>query len=376
MSDNKAFDKNLDIKDKRYAELQRSGLKKRQRVVISAMVIAIVVVLSVFIVGYFVTFVMPPRELVVRVNDVEYSRGDLLELIRIEQKTTEFMGGKFSASSEVFESLQQTVENEIINQIAPSHGIILSEEEVDSIIDDMMRPSDIAALGKSEEQILRETNERYLSYLNTLQISEEKHRSIVRNQATRERFRQYIGDSVPYVAEQVRLYRIITPITSEMEIMAIKYEDATRGVTDPSQLEDAYKLIVREFSKDNSEIIRLGGEIGWVPRNVLLDFEDLFFDLTPGQLSEPLPDPNNDARLIFFMISDREEAKELSEDTRDELKTKALQDWINIERKSHDIYAVFNSDIYNWIFQQLRLTTLEPTPTPDPYGGFLQDAGF
>ena len=376
MPDNKTFDKNADIKDKRYAELHRSGIKKRQKIVISAIFFVIGIVISVFIVGYIIAFVMPPRELIVRVNDVEYTRGDLLELVRIEQKTIEFMGGKFNASSGVFESLQQTVENEIISQIAPSYGITLSEEEVNSIIDEMMRPSDSASLGKSEEQIVRETDERYLSYLNTLQISEEKHRNIVRNEAIRERFRQYIGDSVPYVAEQVHVYRVITPITSEMEIMVIKFEDLTRGVTDPVQLKDAYKSIVREFSRDNSEIIRLGGEIGWVPRNVLLDYEDLFFDLTPGQLSEPVPNPNNDTQLIFFMISDREEAKELSSDTRDELKTKALQDWINIERKSHDIYAVFNSEIYNWIFQQLRLTTIEATPTPDPYGGLLQDAGF
>ena len=376
MSDNKTFDKKSDVKDKRYAKLRDSGLKKRQRLVITAMVISILVVISTFVIGYIIVFVMPPRELVVRVNDVEYTRGDLLELVRIDQKTTEFMGGKFDASSVVFESLQQTVENEIINQIAPSYGITISEEQVDSIIDDIMRPSESASLGKSEEQILRETSERYLAYLNTLQISEEKHRSIVRNEAIRERFRQYIGDSVPYVTEQVYLHRIITPITSEMEIMIIKFDDLTRDAVDPIELREAYKSVVREFSRDNSEIIRLGGEIGWVPRNVLLDYENLFFDLVPGELSEPIPDPNNDAQLIFFMISDREEARELDLETRDELKTKALQDWINIERKSHNIYAVFNSDIYNWIFQQLRLTTIEKQPTQDPSGRLLEDAGF
>ena len=116
MSDNKTFDKKSDVKDKRYAKLRDSGLKKRQRLVITAMVISILVVISTFVIGYIIVFVMPPRELVVRVNDVEYTRGDLLELVRIDQKTTEFMGGKFDASSVVFESLQQTVENEIINQ--------------------------------------------------------------------------------------------------------------------------------------------------------------------------------------------------------------------------------------------------------------------
>lgn len=372
MPDNKIVHTTNDVKDKRYAELRRPGLKKRQRLIISFMITAIVVIISVFIVGYIIAFVMPPRQLVVRVNDVEYNRGDLLELIRIEQKTTEFMGGQFNASSAVFISLQQTVENEIIRQIAPSHGIIISEEEVDSIINNMMRPSDSQSLGKSEKQILRETDEKYLSYLNTLQISEEKNRSIIRNAALRERFRQYIGDSVPYVAEQVDLYRIISPLTSAMEIMVIKFEDNTRNVSDPEQLKEIYKSIVREFSRDNSEIIRNGGEIGWVPKNVLLKFEHVFFDLEPGKLSEPVQNPKNDSQLIFFMISEREKARNLLPETRDELKTKALQDWINTERKEHDIYAEFDSDIYDWIFEQLRLTTIEPTPTPDPYRGVLE----
>ena len=372
MPDNKIVHTTNDVKDKRYAELRRPGLKKRQRLIISFMITAIVVIISVFIVGYIIAFVMPPRQLVVRVNDVEYNRGDLLELIRIEQKTTEFMGGQFNASSAVFISLQQTVENEIIRQIAPSHGIIISEEEVDSLINNMMRPSDSQSLGKSEKQILRETDEKYLSYLNTLQISEEKNRSIIRNAALRERFRQYIGDSVPYVAEQVDLYRIISPLTSAMEIMVIKFEDNTRNVSDPEQLKEIYKSIVREFSRDNSEIIRNGGEIGWVPKNVLLKFEHVFFDLEPGKLSEPVQNPKNDSQLIFFMISEREKARNLLPETRDELKTKALQDWINTERKEHDIYAEFDSDIYDWIFEQLRLTTIEPTPTPDPYRGVLE----
>tara|TARA_B110000263_G_C15116854_1_gene422434 strand:- start:66 stop:779 length:714 start_codon:yes stop_codon:yes gene_type:complete len=235
-----------------------------------------------------------------------------------------------------------------------------------------MRPSDSQSLGKSEKQILRETDEKYLSYLNTLQISEEKNRSIIRNAALRERFRQYIGDSVPYVAEQVDLYRIISPLTSAMEIMVIKFEDNTRNVSDPEQLKEIYKSIVREFSRDNSEIIRNGGEIGWVPKNVLLKFEHVFFDLEPGKLSEPVQNPKNDSQLIFFMISEREKARNLLPETRDELKTKALQDWINTERKEHDIYAEFDSDIYDWIFEQLRLTTIEPTPTPDPYRGVLE----
>ena len=78
MSDNKIVHRNSDVKDKRYAELRRSGLKKRQRLIISSMTISVLIVIFVFVIGYIIAFVMPPRQLVVRVNDIEYTRGDVL----------------------------------------------------------------------------------------------------------------------------------------------------------------------------------------------------------------------------------------------------------------------------------------------------------
>ena len=357
--------------DRRRAVVQQPRFRLRQKITFITLALSIGAILGIFIVGYVIAFVLPPRELVVRVNDVEYHRGDLVELVRINQKTAEFFGGTFDASSSVFESLQMIVENEIILQSAPSHGITVSDEEVDAQISSVMRPSADFESGKSDEQIERETRERYSSYLNTIQIDESTHRDIVRRTMARERFRQYIGDSVPFVAEQVRVHRLIMPALGEIDIMKVKFEDATRDAKTPQELAVAYSSVVREFSSDTPATLRRGGDLGWIAEGVIPEYERDFFYLEPGEISDPVKNKENANQAIFFMISERHMAQELSTGVRDELKTKALQEWVNKERKSYEVYAVFNSDIYSWIFKQLRLSSTAPTPTPDPFQSML-----
>ena len=357
--------------DRRRAVVQQPRFRLRQKITFITLALSIGAILGIFVVGYVIAFVLPPRELVVRVNDVEYHRGDLVELVRINQKTAEFFGGTFDASSSVFESLQMIVENEIILQSAPSHGITVSDGEVDAQISSVMRPSADFESGKSDEQIERETRERYSSYLNTIQIDESTHRDIVRRTMARERFRQYIGDSVPFVAEQVRVHRLIMPALGEIDIMKVKFEDATRDAKTPQELAVAYSSVVREFSSDTPATLRRGGDLGWIAEGVIPEYERDFFYLEPGDISDPVKNKENANQAIFFMISERHMAQELSTGVRDELKTKALQEWVNKERKNYEVYAVFNSDIYSWIFKQLRLSSTAPTPTPDPFQSML-----
>ena len=354
--------------DRRRLEMGRLGIKRRQRLTLITIAAAIAVVLSVFIVAYVVLFVLPPRELVIRVNDVEYTRGDLVEQVRIRQKSADFMGQNFDATTVIFQTLQAMVEVEIIVQTAPSVNIFVEDEDVDLEIEKIMSPAEHMRLGKSQDQIKRETDERYASYLNMVQISEEKHRSLVRNALLRAQFKQYIGESVPLVAEQVHLYRILMPNQGEMDIMKVKYDDAVGHSIDPDDLANAYLEIVREFSIDNPETVRKGGEIGWVAEGVLSKYDYHFFDLSPGELSDPVQDLDNSNQTYFFMLSDRDQGRELSYAVREELKIKALQDWVNVKRKEHDVFAVFNSEIYEWVFVQLRITSTAPTPTPNPYG--------
>ena len=92
-------------------------------------------------------------------------------------------------------------------------------------------------------------------------------------------------------------------------------------------------------------------------------YADKITSLELGQVSEPIPDVENPKSILFFMISEKDTARQLSVADFEEQKSLALKTWINNERENHEIYARFDSDIYTWLLEQLQQTN-ETTPTP------------
>ena len=56
----------------------------------------LLLVTGIIVAGYVIIFVLPPRQLVVRVDDVSYTRGDLVKILRVRQAETEFLGSSYS----------------------------------------------------------------------------------------------------------------------------------------------------------------------------------------------------------------------------------------------------------------------------------------
>jgi hypothetical protein len=101
------------------------------------------------------------------------------------------------------------------------------------------------------------------------------------------------------------------------------------------------------------------------------------FNLKPGELSSPVSDVDNPGQMLVFMVSEKSDAREITPGHRNVLKNKALQDWINENRKNHDVYAVFNSEIYTWMIEQLGISS-SVTPEPqsdDPLQNLLGGGG-
>ena len=351
--------------DSRHATIQDPNLKKKNRLVFLSLGFSCSIILIIILVGFVLVFVLPPRHLVVSINDVKYTRGDLVETVRVNKTTEIFLGPNVAQGSTIFDTLQKIVENEIISQSAPLYGIGVTNSEIDNIIEYVMKSTEDQNSGKTEQQIQLETRERYLRYLNQVQVDEESHKEQLRKALLREKMKQWSGETVPYVAEQVHLFRMVIPLSGEYEIMQTNYNDAVKNAVTSEDYEEAFKYIAREFSEDAPVIIRQGGDMGWIPRGVI-EYERDFFDLDVGELSPPIKNKDNPSTMIFFMVSDKETAAELDESMREKLKTNALQKWVNKERSRHDIFAEFNSDVYAWVGDQLRLNDRSPTPTPNP----------
>ena len=349
--------------DRRRRAAERTEDRRRRSIAFGVIGVLLVLVIGLLVAGYVVIFVRPPSELVVRVDDVRYSRGDMVKLLRVRQRGVEYLGGRFNAATDIFQGLQLIVENEIIAQSVPRFGITVSDEEIDAGIRAQFAPVAVAA-GKTTDQVEREFQEVYRGYLNAVQISENEHRQLFRRDILRAKTRQLVGESVPTVAEHVHLHRLVLSPNDELDIIRKNYNDAVGVDKSSEHLQAAFKKIVRDFSRDDPETVRFGGDLGWVPSGVLDDYEYRFWNLELGELSIQTENLDNRQQLFLFMVSERDEAREIDPANREILKTRALQDWLNEERDNHDVYAVFDSYIYDWLIEQLGLTSIR-TPEAD-----------
>ncbi|MYC06668.1 MAG: hypothetical protein F4X57_05800 [Chloroflexi bacterium] len=361
--------------DRRRESRRIRQIQRRRRVAFGAIGVMLLLVLGILFAGYVFIFVRPPQERVVSVNEVTYTRGDMVKMLRIRQRLQEDQGQRLDTSSDIFQALQLIVENEIIAQSAPSLGITVSDEEVDTQIQaTIIFQAGGQLAGKSEDQLDREFKELYSNFLNASQISEDEHRDIVRRTLLRSKVRQYVGESVPNVAKQYHVYRLAVGQEDEIDILFTKYDDYVKNSADPVILHEAFKAITREFSREAPELVRRGGEIGWVPLGVLEDYDDVIATVEVGELSTPIPNRDQRQQAFIFMVSEIDELRELDPVNHEALKTRALERWINEQRREHDVYAVFNSDIYAWMIQQLGISTAI-TPSPQPASPFQQFLG-
>ncbi len=346
--------------------------RRRRRLALIIIGVLLLAITGIVVAGYVIIFVLPPQQLIVRVDDVVYTRGDMVKLLRIRQKALELDNSQgLRTTDDIFQALQIIVENEVIAQAAPSQGVSVSREEVDNQVRGSMAPSESESQGKSDAQVEREFHERYRQFLNSAQVSEGEHRDLVRKAILREKFRQFVGDQVPVYAEQVYLHRIAMNYNDEVDIMQTKFADVLGDDKSPQHIRATVRAIAREFSRD-PETVQTSGDLGWAPIGIYEDYEHDFWSLEPGEMSDPTPNVQDPQTSFFFVVSERAEVQEISRRNREQLKTRALQDWVNEERQNHDIYATFNSKVYEWFVDQLRVSArTTPTPAADPFQGIM-----
>ena len=139
--------------------------RRKERWALLIASIAIALVIAIPSVGYVINFVLPPREVVIQVNSVEYSLGDIVKLLRVYQKQAEANQGTFNLSVLPFQVVNTLVENELIQQNADSAGISINDEEIESEVRKrILGPIDNDSQA-TQSELDREFAEKYRRYL-------------------------------------------------------------------------------------------------------------------------------------------------------------------------------------------------------------------
>jgi hypothetical protein len=345
------------------AEKRQLQLKARPFIIVAAIVLIGLLAIPVY--AYFENYVFPPRELALRVEDTEYSRGDVVNFIRFNQRMSENLGVPFEIGDSLFDALQTLQENELAFQLAPRYGIAVSKEEVDERLDSILGFVAITVAERESKEYKDNVEEAKRQFIHRIGIDESVFRDFIRKSMFKERLRDVVADTIPRVQAQVHLYEIIKLDNDPDERRAIE-RDLKAGM--------AMSNIALTHSED-PEVRRDRGERGWFPFGITPEIDALLFGLD-GDGNRLLPirtpstprfdDENN--WWTYIVVDEVNDAREVDPGNFDALTTRGMTIFFNEERTNFDLHMVLDSAIFEWVNAQVRLSALLPTATPVPFG--------
>ena len=345
------------------AEKQQLQIKSRPFII--AAIVVLFGILTIPVYAYFQNYVFPPRELALRVAGMEYSRGDVVNFIRFNQRMSENLGVPFEVGNSLFDALQTLQENELAFQLAARYGISVSSEEVDDRLNTILGFVAKTVAERESQEYKDNIEEAKRQFINRIEMDESVFRDFIRKSMFKERLREVVAEEIPRVQAQVHLYEIIL-FDRDAEVRRAIERDLVSG--------NPIENVILEHSQDPN-VRRDLGDRGWFPFGVTPEIDYLLFGLDGegnrllpiGQLSEPRYVEDSDW-WSYMLAAEVQDAREVNEDNFEALTTRGMTIFFNEERKNFDLHMVLDSAIFDWVNAQIRLSALLPTPTPVPYG--------
>ncbi len=309
--------------------IERERQRTRTGYIIASLVVAIILIIVGF--SYYQNYTAPFRRTVIKVDDTSIRMDYFLKRAKL-------------ASVEPMYLLNTLMGEQIIKLKAPQYGIEATGEDVNESLK-------MTASGGSGNITESELKEWYRQQLNESGLSDSEYKEITRTGVLASRLQEYLAARVPTTAEQVHLHVIILKT----------YEDAEK-IRARLEAGEKFADLAREASLDE-ESKEKGGDAGWFPRGVLTPVMETAFDLSTGNVSEPLPyasDPSSTEPEAYalLMVSERSDIRELDDDKLQVVKSQALTSWLGQERRFHEVSFHglkngFDTETNAWINWQL-----------------------
>ena len=296
-------------------------------------VVILVVVVAVIVggvagVAIYRDRVKPLQTKVLIVDELAVDMGHFLKRVRMFNR-------------EPLEVLQLLTRELIIAQTAvkPPYSIEVTDQDVE----DYLRASARAGGDSITDEELKEW---YRQALNDTELSDAEFRELMRRNLLTQRLTEYLGERLPTVVEQVRLYLIV-----------FASPEAGTGII--AQLEagaDFFELAGSEANADE-KLRAKGGEVGWLPREAMRPELAAVFDLPVGQPSRMLA--LGASAYAVAMVGERAAAREMEPEAREAAKATALTTWFNQEYQYHKVEFHGFSNGYDtetdlWVKWQLQ----------------------
>ena len=242
--------------------------RSKQRAILFAGVIAVIFILAIPAYGYWSNFVVPPRSVVLRVDDTTYTLGFLTDYM----KGLQDLGTQPNLAVEPFRVLQLLEENELVRTGAPGRGARVTNDQIDAEVRDRINSfagtlPDLA--NTPPDQLDREFREHYSTYLETVNLSEEEHRKLVQADLLRAELTEILGQEVPTIGKQA--------LVSWIVVSTENFEQVSE-ISERLEAGEDFAVVAEELSADRTTAVE-GGELGWVPELAYPPLDETIFSL-------------------------------------------------------------------------------------------------
>ncbi len=334
--------------------------RRRRYLSIGLGVFLLAVIFGVVIFGYYWEFFRPPRVWAGRVNNVEFTMGDLVQRIRVLQGTNRYEGGRVDLSTVPFEYLQNLVNVEILRQAAPGLGIDPSEDAIEDELRRRFRPTLPEGQEVDPGQLEREFQNNYQTYLTATGLTDSEYRVIVEEELTDFGLFLLEGQKIESPQKHVEVRWIRLPIDPS--------ESGADGLL-PDQV--VQRLEVEPFETVAREVGRpagyadASGYVGWVPEGAFPNLDPILYGneelgkvaLKIGEVKRPFYAA--DGIFIVEKIAGPED-REVSGLMRVKLATELAQNWKDrtLQEGTTDgsVKMHLNSSLYAWVADQVFVT--------------------
>ena len=342
---------------------EADALQSRPFIIGALVFFALVLIIPGY--AFYQTYVVPTREAAVRVEDAVYTRGDVVDFIRFNQRLSEDLGVAYELGSSAFEALVTLQQNELAYRIAPRYGIAVSSEEVDQRLESLLGfHQDVTSQINERE---RESNlaEAKRKFLNRVGLDDATYRDFIRKSMFKEKLRTEVAQNINRIQPQVEVYEVALFDQDRGTMQQIQRDlDAGLPVRD----------IVLDFSEDPN-VRRNSGYVGWLPRGVRTDLDPFIFGGTrsnDGLTEDDIPlrtlsaGRYDDESQLWTgqIVAEYNDAREVADQHFELLSDTAIDNFLNERRDEFDTAVTIDSSIYAWINEQVRYAAIVPTPTP------------
>ena len=328
----------------------RDKKKLKSKLFVIVIIIALIIA-SIPTTSYVINVWIPYQKTALKVEEKEFTRKDLVDFIRFNQRLSEEQGNQFDLGSSLFQSLQLLAENEIASLYATEYGLTVNDWEIDEAFFLKLGFYNDFNLDTIEDE--NAFNEKKIQFLNQIQMNEKKYKEIVRKSLFREKLRRELSREIPTLQEHKYVYEIALEDISQSNINKIQREINSNS--------DIGK-IVKKYSIDPNSI-RGAGDFGWMPKGIMPELDSLIFGtdqdnyLKPKELSGPYIDQENSV-FKLYVISDVKKSFELSEENFEQISNNVLINFFNERSRLVDMQYGLDNETFDWINEKVQVASL------------------